>query len=266
MKFEILEEFTLGKASTGYSEDRLVRSKHHFGVLDGSRGPKDIGQAVITSILDSACQFIQDMPEDMPLTNLIEALTEITARAKTAAGTQDFKQTGGFVFCLYSSHHKEIWRVGDCKFRLNGQENAVMFAAEEVCASARALILKAKLNAGLSQQEIMTTADYTHLIDDLLVHEASFLNLANDPLGIGAIIGTAVPGPYVERFPAEEGHLVITSDGYPALFDTLSETETTLTDLLDKDPLCILENKQCKGLAPGLKSFDDRTFISAKLV
>ncbi|WP_395173251.1 hypothetical protein [Roseibium alexandrii] len=265
MMFSTIETFARGKTNCGYSEDRLVQTPNHFGVLDGSRGPDALAKDAIQEILDSACAYIGQMPGAISLDQLIADLDKLVAVRKQAIGVSDFRSTGGFVFCLYSAHHREIWRVGDCKFRNNGFEKNTMFEAEAICAVARAMILKSKLNTGETPQSIMTAPDYPHLIDDLLVHEATFLNRANEPFGVGAIIGSGVPDDYIERIPARPGHLVITSDGYPVVCDTLAETEEQLNNHLSEDPLCMDQNRQCKGLAPGLQSFDDRTFISAAI-
>ena len=56
--------------------------------------------------------------------------------------------------------------------------------------------------------------------------------------------------------------IILASDGYPALFDTLEETEKYLFNLLDKDPLCIHELRGTKRVINGNQSFDDRSYIS----
>ncbi len=55
--------------------------------------------------------------------------------------------------------------------------------------------------------------------------------------------------------------LVLASDGYPVLKETLAESEAALKELIQKDPLCFRENKGTKGLVKGNGSFDDRTYI-----
>jgi len=59
----------------------------------------------------------------------------------------------------------------------------------------------------------------------------------------------------------QHSQLVLASDGYPVLKDTLAESEAALRELIQKDPLCYRENKGTKGLAKGNDSFDDRTYI-----
>ena len=59
MQFSICEKFSCGKSPSGYSEDRIVASDHHFGILDGSRGPSYARSDVITATLDEAVAFIE---------------------------------------------------------------------------------------------------------------------------------------------------------------------------------------------------------------
>jgi glycerophosphoryl diester phosphodiesterase len=59
--------------------------------------------------------------------------------------------------------------------------------------------------------------------------------------------------------------IILASDGYPELFDTLEETERYLFQMLTKDPLCIHELRGTKGVRPGNQSFDDRSYISFRV-
>lgn len=265
MPFTLLEQFTQGKDTAGYSEDRLVTGPHVFGVLDGSRGPLDISKDAITQILDDAVAHVAAMPADQDFATLVAELDEITAVKKAALGVTDHRRTGGFVFCLYAAGSNEIWRVGDCKFRTAGRVVENGFEAEEICANARAMVLKSWLANGITPEDIMASKDYLGVISDLLYAESSFLNRPGDPMTVGAVIGGGVSDVFLERFTPDPGHLVITSDGYPTVLDTLAATEAALAETLATDPLCIDQNRQCKGLGPGLLSFDDRSYISADI-
>lgn len=270
MQVTHLEAFSLGKAEDGYSEDRLVRTAHHFGVLDGSRGPAYGGADVITSIMDDAVAMMERVAPDISLEALVEAFSHLVEARKSEARKShacfgDLRRTGGFVFCLYSVHHREIWRVGDCKFRLQGVTNAKFWRTEELCAEARAMMIRSMQHDGLAAAEIMAHPEYDRLIAAQLSCESNYLNRQGDDASFGAIIGTDVPDCFIERYPAKPGRLVITSDGYPALFDRLEESEAHLARLLAEDPLCIGVNLQCKGMGPGRLSFDDRSYIAADL-
>lgn len=265
MQITILEHFSCGKARNGYSEDRVVQTPHHFGVLDGSRGPAYRQSDVITAIMEDAVAMLHRVPADITLETLVEAFTALVHTHKMEAGFTDSRRTGGFVFCLYSAHHGEIWRVGDCKFRQMGETNDKFWQVEKQSARVRAMMIRSMQYDGLTVPEIMAHEEYDQLIAPLLYHQSNYLNRDADPSGFGAIIGDRVPSRFIERHKAQAGRLVITSDGYPALFDTLRETEQHLAMLLGEDPLCIHANLQCKGLGADRVSFDDRGYIAADI-
>ncbi|MFS4581195.1 hypothetical protein [Phaeobacter sp. C3_T13_0] len=266
MKSEVLQRFSLGKDPTGYTEDRIVEASGFIGILDGSAGPLGEGRNLITAILDSAVATIESLPDNTDLPDLVDLLSREVATRKRIAGSPDMRLDGGFVFCLFAREFSEIWRVGDCKFRNGPQVNDRMFGAEDISASARSMIIKARQAGGASDCEIMEADGYDDLISELLREQCNLLNRANHPLSIGAINGTSVPENLVERFPAEPGRLMITSDGYPEVFSELNDNEQALARLLKEDPLCISVNRQCKGMRPGRLSFDDRSCISIRLV
>ena len=58
--------------------------------------------------------------------------------------------------------------------------------------------------------------------------------------------------------------VILASDGYPHLYDTLEKSEKYLNDLVDKDPLCYKIFRSTKGLSKGNLSFDDRTYVRFK--
>jgi glycerophosphoryl diester phosphodiesterase len=55
--------------------------------------------------------------------------------------------------------------------------------------------------------------------------------------------------------------IVLASDGYPFLKNTLKESESLLEQQLKNDPQNIRTFIATKGLMPGNKSFDDRSYI-----
>ena len=74
--------------------------------------------------------------------------------------------------------------------------------------------------------------------------------------------GTPVPPELVSVVSVgDTKQLILASDGYPRLFDTLQESENYLERVLSQDPLCIRENPATKCLVEGNSSFDDRTFL-----
>ena len=220
---------------------------------------------MITEILDRAVALLQDAHVFTDLATLVEALTADVRAVKSAAGTQDIRRTGGYVFCLLLPERGEIWRVGDCKFRNNGAGPEARFRAEELSARVRGMMIEARLAEGLRPAEIMLQPDYDSLIAPQLAEQSRLLNRAGHRLSIGAINGAPVPEALQECHIAQRGRLIVTSDGYPEVADSLAETEARLKALLAEDPLCISANLQCKGLGPDRLSFDDRSYLGLEI-
>jgi len=59
--------------------------------------------------------------------------------------------------------------------------------------------------------------------------------------------------------------LVLATDGYPVLMPNLKDSEQALHQLLLEDPLCIGPLLGTKGMRPGNKSFDDRTYLKLEI-
>ncbi|CCH17714.1 conserved hypothetical protein [Micromonospora lupini str. Lupac 08] len=87
------------------------------------------------------------------------------------------------------------------------------------------------------------------------------------PYGYAAIDGRPVPPSLVVVHPVPEGidELVIASDGYPVIGETLAASESELALLLKKDPWCVAELAGTKAVLPGQVSFDDRAYLRIRL-
>jgi glycerophosphoryl diester phosphodiesterase len=61
--------------------------------------------------------------------------------------------------------------------------------------------------------------------------------------------------------PEDIKSIVITSDGYPFIYQNLHDTEKTLEKILSEDPLCYKKFKNMRGIKRGMLSFDDRSYV-----
>jgi hypothetical protein len=79
--------------------------------------------------------------------------------------------------------------------------------------------------------------------------------------------GFQVPDEGIRLVSLPEGTetVVLASDGYPYLKDTLSATEQALQELLHNDPMLFRDYKTTKSVQTGNLSFDDRAYIKIAL-
>ena len=95
-----------------------------------------------------------------------------------------------------------------------------------------------------------------------LLEEQAKLANSSEPFGFDVLDGGSAHPDHVKVFPVQPGsRVVLASDGYPMLFDTLAESEAYLQQALAEDPACIGTLRGTKGVAPGNVSFDDRSYL-----
>ena len=88
---------------------------------------------------------------------------------------------------------------------------------------------------------------------------------ANSDLSIGydVLDGGDIHTDHVRVFYVRPGdRVVMATDGYPELFDTLEETENHLKDAVKKDPSCTGLLRGTKGIRKGDQSYDDRAYVA----
>ena len=80
--------------------------------------------------------------------------------------------------------------------------------------------------------------------------------------------GFTIPdaGIITTSIPDRVSTVVLATDGYPVLQDTLEASERILQEILQKDPLVFREYKSTKGMLEGYVSFDDRTYVKIRLI
>lgn len=265
---KILKQFTHGKVSDdSYNEDRFVIGEHAIGVIDGSRGPGYMKKNAIEGILDRACDLVRTLPENANAHDLVASFTSITAGIKNAYQIDEMRYSGGFHFVIYHKPSRQIWRVGDCMYRMNGQTVQDEIEIEFIAARQRAVMIHALLVQGQSTMEVMASDAYRDMFLPFFAPLLDFANNSSHKYGFGVINGLRVPQKFVKITEVSENceTLILSTDGYPKLFDSFEETEHYLERLMERDPLCINEFFSSKGMTPDQVSFDDRTFVKIGL-
>ncbi|MBS4209355.1 hypothetical protein [Bacillus sp. FJAT-50079] len=170
-------------------------------------------------------------------------------------------------FICYSHYYREIWQIGDCQCLIDGQLYTNEKQIDEITANARALFLEAEIKSGKTIEELLEHDTGWEYIQTLVQLQYYLQNDENNQFGFEVINGFEVDFSRVKRIkvPKDARTIILTSDGYPTIKSTLAETENTLQQLLQADPLCFRQFKSTKGLQKGQLSFDDRTYIKFEI-
>lgn len=265
---QIVEAALCSKAGTPDGGDDLTVVTPHFAaVLDGasdSSGAVYDGVGAARFVVQAGARAVGALPEAVTAQ---EAVARLTAAVRSALqGTVPSHaptRPPCFVFALYSSCRREIWRVGDAQYLIDGHGHNPEMAVDSVVVQVRRMVTQAHLLAGATTDRLRRDDPGHDAVKPLLALQTRFMNQPNSAYAYGAISGTTVPANLIEviKVPAEAGSVVLASDGYPRVRTTLAESEAQLEHVLEHDPLLSELYVAAKGWRPGTASFDDRAYL-----
>lgn len=167
---------------------------------------------------------------------------------------------------VFSHHHRQLWRIGDSGFAIDGEADLPDKPVDQVAYGLRAAYLNALLAGGADPAELTENDPGLELLRPFHVAQRNLTN-REVPYGYGALDGSTVPNRYVECIdvPPDAERLVLVSDGYPFILKDLEATEVALAELMDRDPLGITDWPRPLGIGPLIEAFDDRAWVELDL-
>lgn len=269
---KVIEEYIEGKSKN--CEDKIYKGQRFFAIIDGctsknkiTYGDKSGGEMAADIILNT----IKDL--DNEETKFSDILRNINVNFDSAYEKNNIEKSlpenrMGAVFILFDNLLKKIYLIGDCQAILINKDETRKYISgdkkiDEVTSNARSVFNHGLIITGQDTFESLLEEDKgREFIMPLLLNQLRFENIDHE-YGYPVINGNEVPESFIQEFDLKNTKRVImASDGYPELCETLNESEEKLKDLLEKDPLMISIYKSTKGLQKGNKSFDDRAYIS----
>lgn len=271
---QIIESFIKGKINQEKCEDALFISEDFIGVIDGVSSKSNFeknGQTTGKIASQLIYQVLKELPADSTLSELIGAINESYDRFYENNEFDLNRKHYGLqaVAGVYSAYHRQIWLIGDCQAKIAGETYTNPKPSDDILASMRSLICHVDMAMNhQAASEYFEENDLARLqIIPWILKANIFANDAESPLGYAVINGEEIPKKLIKIIDVSEnyeGDIILTSDGYPCILDSLAETEDYLENLLKTDPYLIDQFCSTKGLARGQNSFDDRTFIRFK--
>ncbi len=270
--FRVLESHLCSKTGAADGgDDLLVVTPHFAAVLDGatdSSGALYGGVGAARFVAQIGAQVTKTLSPDVAAH---EAVIQMSEAVKE--GLQDARPDRApsrplcFVLVMYSAARRELWRVGDPQYLIDGEGHNPQMAVDEVVVKARQLVVQAHQFAGTSAQALRRDDPGREVIRPMLELQTRFMNRADSLYGYGAISGGEVPTKFVEiiKVPTAAREIVLASDGYPQVYATLRESEAWLKHVLAHDPLLTELHVAAKGRHPENASFDDRAYLRLEL-
>ena len=162
---------------------------------------------------------------------------------------------------IFSAARREVWSFGYCMLRINQRTYHEEKQGDRMLADLRAFCIEAaELENGGALPPTEGDPGREMILPFLKKHTL-FAN-SDKSFGYDEITGGKIRSNRVKVYKVQPGdHVVLASDGYPMLFDTLEKTEKYLLKCLKEDPACVGVLRGTKGLENGSESYDDRCFI-----
>lgn len=258
----IIESFTCSKTGIeNNNEDGIFINDKYIAVIDGVTSiadsrywSKTSGQFARDIIIDALGRLNGDESDRTAINAIQNRLFE---EAKSL-GVRNAAATA----IIYSCYRKQIWSIGDCQAFINQTLIQETKLVDTVLAEARSMAISALLSMGVKSDELLSNDKGRELIMPLLKLQRAFEN-TNGKFGYSVFNVSDNPDNIACKvFNVNYGDVIIlASDGYPLLKNTLDASEKYLSDILSKDPMLYSEHPSTKGLKFGNVSFDDRTYI-----
>ena len=255
--------------SDGPCGDCIVDEKNFIAIIDGAT-PKGKrlwnnmrGDVFVSKILSDA---IKALPPDVDGPSAIEKMN-LAVRDQYALCGVDFEQLEPeerlqASVLVYSTSRRELWSFGDCMLRINQYSFRNVKKGDIMLADLRAFCIEA---AELQNLEFSVNEEVDYGREQILPFLKEFTLFANSEktFGYDVINGGEIHKERVKIYSVQPGdRVVMASDGYPKLFDSLEETEEYLQRSLKEDPMCVSRIRGTKGIIAGNISYDDRCFVA----
>jgi glycerophosphoryl diester phosphodiesterase len=272
---DIIEQFSRGKTGDeALNEDNILVSEDFIAVLDGvtsRRGRSLRGMATGRFASQFLAATLAQLPADIDARSACAALNKALMDESTATAVAEnlpLAEVWAYpasALLVYSRARREVWRVADSTFLIDGVANYRFFPQERVWADLRRAYLHAQLARGVTVESLLDHDPTFDLLTPMISELKIFANSESPHAGIygyGVLNGTTLPDRYLEVFPAANAkEIVYASDGYPEVINTLEETENALQKTVREDPLMFRIHPQVMGVRKGYESFDDRSYI-----
>lgn len=271
--YRVEEGFLLGKHRDALRcEDALVIAPRIVAVVDGATSKSDRrydglpGGLFAAKVLASALTELEDT---LDVEHQVDWLRlRLRDEAERASGisysllSPSDRPMASMVYFL--PRQRLLVSVGDCQALVRGQPLSTGKKIDAMLSWARSQVLRQHLVKGSTVEELLALEcdPGRQYILPLLRVASYFQNSDDSEFSYAVMDGTPVPASLIQtmRVPFD-AEVVLASDGYPKLFDSLSESEAFLEQALAVDPLCISELMGTKPLTRGQCSFDDRAYL-----
>ena len=275
---QVIESYICGKENNPATcEDGIFIGKHLLAVIDGvtAKGTKFWNNTksgcFAKNALINALQKLDDTPDEsllhadpLALLTRLDAILHdaVTACSDDVLSIEEYPRAS---ILIYNDVTKQIISYGDCQCNINKKVYSHVKKIDLLNSDLRAYYLEYYLQQGMSLAELVTNDLGRAAIQENLMLQFSFENKIGE-FGYAVLNGIGIEPSLIHIYQVQVGdEIVLASDGYPVLKNTLAESEAILQQVLQEDPMCFRIYRSTKGIKTGNVSFDDRAYCRVSI-
>lgn len=186
--------------------------------------------------------------------------------------TDNKKQRPYITSAVYNKHYNEVWLFGDCQCLIGGEHFTNRNFIDDVLIQVRRLYLESRILEGDSAESLIVTDENNEVLKPLLCMKRTFLNRHNNTADFydffySAIDGFSYPSEniIVIKVPTKVTEVILATDGYLELRDSLEDTEETLAEELGYNALGVKDFRNATMRSNHSLGYDDRTYLKVSI-
>ena len=229
--------FIMGKnGSQDWCGDAYVWGENYIAVIDGATPKGSLlwdgmkGDVFISHLLVSVIEKMDKNlsgPEAITYLNLI--VKDEYQKHGVEFSTLKPEERLQCSVLIYSRVRNEIWSFGDCMLKINEREFYNIKDGDRMLSALRAFCIQIEKDRTGDQREDLQLSEYGRRC--ILPYLKQYVTLANRnvPFGYDVLDGGSINASHVKIYAVQKNDFVVmATDGYPRLFDSLESTEKYL--------------------------------------
>lgn len=271
---QLIEAFTKGKrVDQRRNEDGYLFNENWALVVDGcssitssSNETESSGRIARTLILETVASLDPTVTKEELFSACNSALrSHYQTQGQLSVYQEHPQRRAGAYLAAVSRYHRELWILGDCQALIKGVHYSKPKIIDTLMEDLRALLVEHALLTGKTKRELQ--ADPSLILEKLapiMELQSAFQNA--DPtyaFTYYTLDGFFEDYSQILSIPLgpDPVEVVLATDGYPRLCESLEASEAALQDTIKADPLLYQAVRSVKGVEEGNFSFDDRTYL-----
>lgn len=243
---KIIEKYIMSKwGDLARCEDGIFINDNYIAVVDGATSKGKLNWDGKTSgfiAKETIIKALESLKSDCSAYeafNIINDALRDKYKEKLRIAENDISERLQASLVIYSIEKKQIWNLGDCKFIINNRLYNNEKKIDNILAEVRSIVVQMELLKGKSAETMLENDIGREFILPVLKEQGIFINNDSE-YGYNIIDGITVCDNRIDIIPVpDESMIILATDGYPILKNTLIESEESLKELLINDPLCI---------------------------